>query len=149
MTWRGSTISPVQYDSSPFRASLLIIVLFTSIQSSSSYTPHLLPLSYSFHAPPLSLHLILHLLLLLIFLLFYHPSPTTHIYHSSQVDIQNAAVLAVQALMEDSREQLDGGYGECPICFDVMEKPYRCVTLLPNKTNNQTEQLVSILGALS
>ena len=143
------TISPVQYDSSPFRASLLIIVLFTSTQSSSSHTPHLPPLSYSFHDPPFSLNLILHLLLLLIFLLFYHPSPTTHIYHSSQVDIQNAAVLAVQALMEDSREQLDGGYGECPICFDVMEKPYKCVTLLPNKTNNQTEQLVSILGALS
>ena len=67
---------------------------------------------------------------------------------SSPVDVQRAAVLAVQALMEAVRDSPDSGYGECPICLEIMEKPfstecdhtfcYECIVGLINSNNRST-----------
>ena len=67
---------------------------------------------------------------------------------SSPVDVQKAAVLAVQALMEAVRDSPDSGYGECPICLEIMEKPfstecdhtfcYECIVGLINSNNRSS-----------
>jgi Zinc finger, C3HC4 type (RING finger) len=64
------------------------------------------------------------------------------------VDVQKAAVLAVQALMDASRDSPDNGYGECPICLEIMEKPYNtecdhtfcyeCIVGLINSNNRSS-----------
>jgi SWI/SNF-related matrix-associated actin-dependent regulator of chromatin subfamily A3 len=52
------------------------------------------------------------------------PERLLEIVRSSPADVQKAAVLAVQALIEGRKDALEGDYGECPICLDLMEKPY-------------------------
>lgn len=64
------------------------------------------------------------------------------------MDVQKAAVLAVQALMDASRDSPDNGYGECPICLEIMEKPYNtecdhtfcyeCIVGLINSNNRSS-----------
>ena len=64
------------------------------------------------------------------------------------MDVQKAAVLAVQALMNASRDSPDNGYGECPICLEIMEKPYNtecdhtfcyeCIVGLINSNNRSS-----------
>ena len=64
------------------------------------------------------------------------------------MDVQKAAVLAVQALMEAVRDSPDSGYGECPICLEIMEKPfstecdhtfcYECIVGLINSNNRSS-----------
>ena len=57
-------------------------------------------------------------------------------------------MLAVQALMDASRDSSDNGYGECPICLEIMEKPYNtecdhtfcyeCIVGLINSNNKSS-----------
>ena len=57
-------------------------------------------------------------------------------------------MLAVQALMEAVRDSPDSGYGECPICLEIMEKPfstecdhtfcYECIVGLINSNNRSS-----------
>ena len=57
-------------------------------------------------------------------------------------------MLAVQALIEASRDSPDSGYGECPICLEIMEKPfstecdhtfcYECIVGLINSNNRSS-----------
>ena len=57
-------------------------------------------------------------------------------------------MLAVQALMDASRDSPDNGYGECPICLEIMEKPYNtecdhtfcyeCIVGLINSNNRSS-----------
>jgi SWI/SNF-related matrix-associated actin-dependent regulator of chromatin subfamily A3 len=52
------------------------------------------------------------------------PERLLEIVRSSPADVQKASALAVQALIEGRKDALEGEYGECPICLDLMEKPY-------------------------